>query len=386
MSVTTLICLLDKTYPPHHAFVTGFLAKSLPQHEDVTVYLIVGRISKEQRRVLRYFSAVCFCVLPRTPRSFIKKFMSLFVALGLTFHLVKRARQRGHRVAVMVRNDPFLLIAASFLRGFVDHLVFQNSFPLEETHSSSLKRAIHRALYRLGGRNTDGLLCVSPLGLLRAARFVPAQAKRMFVPLLPDFDGHSRKQVINDLVRFLYIGTHDPSRELSTVVAAAVRCLYEGASAKFTFVGGKPGEITELERMDGIDRLQKIGLIEFIPQVSRTMVPHFLANSDVGISAVPVTAINREMSPTKLAEYMGAGLAVVASKGVPLQDQMLEESGGGLSCQFTIDELCKAFHAISVDRHKLHKIQQRALAYSQQRLSISNYTEALAAFLTGSST
>lgn len=50
--------------------------------------------------------------------------------------------------------------------------------------------------------------------------------------------------------------------------------------------------------------------------------------SDVGMSFIPPDEHYIEASPTELAEYMGVGLAVVASYGIDLQEEFVQNSGG----------------------------------------------------------
>ncbi|MDZ7736250.1 MAG: glycosyltransferase [Gammaproteobacteria bacterium] len=310
----------------------------------------------------------------------IGRFLNFFAAIVVVYPMIRRTAWRGYRVVLFVRNDPVLLLAARVLRRYVDRLVFQSSFPHEEVAGASLKGRVARLLYRMSAGGVDGLLAVSPLGLTRLERLFPGAERGEYIPLLadalntPPVTEYTRERNAASPVRFIYAGTHSPARQLETVVAAAVGAYGSGACARFTFVGGSQAEIERLRSVDGAEALEAEGVLVFQPSVSRPEVRKWLADADVGLSVVPPLQENREMSPTKLAEYLGAGLAVLASRGIPLQEQFIKDSGAGMLVDFSVPALQEAMLSMSrMTADELEALRQKAYDYATGHLVYSEY-------------
>jgi len=76
-------------------------------------------------------------------------------------------------------------------------------------------------------------------------------------------------------------------------------------------------------------------------------VPKYLRASDVALSLIRPSFARRSMSPTKFAEYLAAGLPVIASAGIGDLDAHIEEARVGVLVQrFNRDAYTAAFQAI----------------------------------------
>lgn len=382
---TTLICLLDKKFPPDHSFVTGMLAQALPRDGDVRVQLLVIAPESGPLAPRRYHRAACLPMIPDFSRRGGSRVRAMLTARHLARALIDKARRRGERVVLFVRNHPVLLLAAASLRGRADGLVFQSSFPLE-LQGNIARRGLHQAALRVGGRRVDGVLAVSPLGLERAQGLCSGNAQGLVVPLLSDLPRASAADSAiwggdNGSVRFIYVGTHRAHRRLDVVLAGVVGALNAGANAAFVFVGGKPEEIAALRRTRGVRRWEGKGRIVFIETVPRPRLPGFLEGADVGLSLVPETKINREMSPTKLAEYMGAGLAVLASRGVDLQETFMGDSRAGVLVPFDAQSIADAIGQMCADQRFVDDYKECAENFAETYLKYSRYVSEFTALI-----
>ena len=357
------------------------LAQALPRDGDVRVQLLAMAPEGCPLAPRRYHRAVCLPMIPDFSRRGGSRARAMLTARRLARTLIEKARCRGERVVLFVRNHPALLLVAASLGGRVDGLVFQSSFPLE-LKGNIVRRGLHQAALRVGGRRVNGVLAVSPLGLERARRLCSYDARGLVVPLLSDLPRASAAEFTiwggdNGSVRFIYTGTHRAQRRLDVVVEGAVVALDAGANAAFVFVGGKPEEISALRLIRGVRRWEGEGRILFIEAVPRPRLPGLLEGADVGLSVVPETKINREMSPTKLAEYMGYGLAVLASKGVDLQEKFLEKAHCGLLVEFEANSIASGIQALVSDREQLYQFQANARAFAQTELRYEHYVQDL---------
>lgn len=380
-----VICLLDKADPPDHSFVSGMLAGELCQVPGMHVTLIVSEGSQGQR-LARYHSATCLPILARHGSNQIAKIGNVARAACRIAGLIRRSRRRGERVTLFVRNDPRLLLAAAVLRRKADRLIFQSSFPLEDSGSSTLRRWVHRNSYRLLGRGVDGALGVSPQGTQRIVDLIGRDIPGLTVPLLSDFPSPASptKRRLGDPIRYIYIGTHDVRRELDVVLRGVILSLKLGAHAEFHFVGGSKTEIAALRAQSEVVEWESRGAIKFIGKVERSRIPLMLRQFDVGLCLIPPKPLYREASPTKLAEYLGQGLAVLASEGIPLQENVVSASRAGLLIKF---ESTAIEHSVrTLDGDRLAIMKENALEYAAAHLRYQSYVEDMAAALWPTST
>lgn len=390
MNKSTLICLLDKPYPPDHSFVTGMLAQALPNGGDVRVRLLVMAPDSGPLAPARYHRAVCLPMIPDFSRRGDSRLRAMLAARRLASALIDKARRRGERAVLFVRNHPALLLVAASLRHAVDGLVFQSSYPLELQDKGRVGRFAYRSVLRIGGHFVDGVIAVSPLGLQRAQALCSRQAKGLVVPLLSDLP---RAIVPGDniwggggtTVRCIYTGTHAARRRLDVVLEGAVAVLDSGADVAFAFVGGSPEQIDALRHVSGVRRLEDAGFIRFVETVPRPTLPRLLMSADFGLSLVPETPLNREMSPTKLSEYLGAGLAVLASRGVDLQETFVQESEAGILVPFDRDAIADGIRRLAMDREYLETCKINAERYAGRYLDYAHYAMPMSAIIKGRS-
>jgi glycosyltransferase involved in cell wall biosynthesis len=371
---TILITLLDKSYPPEHSFVDGMLSQEVASIPDITVRLCVSRAPGISQRSRRYGKASCLPLL-HTRRG-AGRFLNLFKAIQLIWYQAAREKKRGRRVVLFVRNDPIYLLAASLLRKRVHRLVFQSSFPHEEFSGNKVKLAVGRFLYRLAARGVDAVTAVSPTGLERVRRICPEAGEYAHIPLLsdlPHYQDKSASQQHSPLPIFIYIGAHGQGRELQLVLQAIVRALASGAKGKFLFIGGNQVERTSLLAVEGVAAYVDQGIIKMQGPIPRTDIPKALTQADIGLTLIPPKPVYLEASPTKLAEYMGAGLAVLASRGIPMQEQFVEESGGGVLVDWGVEAMAMAIVQLCADPEGVAAMKERALEYAEKELQYAKY-------------
>lgn len=388
MKRTALICLLDKQYPPDHSFITGMLAKALPNDGQVRVYLLAMAPHSEPIGPVRYHGVVCLPMIPDFTRRGGSRVRAMLRARRLGSALVEKTRSRGERTVLFVRNHPALFLVAASLRYKVDGFIFQSSHPLEKQHKSYFLGLAYRAVIGMCGWAVDGVLAVSALGLQRTQRLFKCQTAGLVVPLLSDLPSASTTEEGiwgggAQSVRFIYSGTHAARRRLEVVLEGIVEALDSGIDAMFVFLGGGPQEINALRQTPGVTRWEGAGGIRFFEPVPRSHIPRVLHGADVGLSLVPETSINREMSPTKLVEYMGARLAVLASFGVEQQEAFVKDSKAGLLVSFDSHSIARGISRMAANPEFLACCKVRAGKFSRKKLNYSNYVGPLKAMLQG---
>jgi glycosyltransferase involved in cell wall biosynthesis len=151
-----------------------------------------------------------------------------------------------------------------------------------------------------------------------AARFVGAMAR--------DRDAVRRELGLSDRLVFVYVGAlggYYLTREHAELFAAA-RALdprvyalvltqgsYEPMTAELTGLGFSPADFR-------------------VMRVPSDEVPTYLHAADVALSLIRSSYARRSTSPTKVAEYLAAGLPVIASAGIGDLDAQIEERRTGV--------------------------------------------------------
>ena|GEM_PF-77198 len=153
--------------------------------------------------------------------------------------------------------------------------------------------------FRSLGIDPEGLMVVIPNGTQLSDFEVDEDREK----LREEFDIHG--------VTAVFAGSHGIQYGIEYIVNAAERC----PEVNFLLVGegGDKDRCVELARSKGISN------IEFRDPIAKTQIPRLLKACDIGLHALaPMPVFDKGMSPTKLFDYMAAGLPVVTNARTPL--------------------------------------------------------------------
>ncbi len=113
------------------------------------------------------------------------------------------------------------------------------------------------------------------------------------------------------------------TEQLADLLAAA-RSVDTGTFAMF---------LTQTDPSEIVSLLQERGFTEadyFVAMVAPDEVPKYLNAADAGLSFVKATYATQSRSPTKIPEYLAAGLPIIANPGVGDVDELISEEGVGV--------------------------------------------------------
>lgn len=91
--------------------------------------------------------------------------------------------------------------------------------------------------------------------------------------------------------------------------------------------------LTQTDPVPVIALLKRNGFSEsdyFVGRVDPAEIPAYLSVSNVGLSFVKATYATQSRSPTKIPEYLAAGIPVIANSGVGDVDELIREDGVGV--------------------------------------------------------
>lgn len=129
------------------------------------------------------------------------------------------------------------------------------------------------------------------------------------------------------------------------------------------------------------ERLRRLGLEEkdfWVGKVSAHEVPQYLQRARIGLSFRKPTFSQVAASPTKIAEYLAAGIPVVSNAGIGDVDHLLQtESVGVIVRDFTAPEFARAAEAALVlagnERTRAHCIEVARRYFDLDRVGGSRY-------------
>jgi len=133
--------------------------------------------------------------------------------------------------------------------------------------------------------------------------------------------------------------------------------------------------LTQSSSSSLIDELNRLGFANDDYRAMKVLpedVPKYLRAADVALSLIRPSFARRSMSPTKFAEYLAAGLPVIASAGIGDLDAHIEEARVGVLLQrFDRDAYAAAFEAIAELRRD-PKLAERCAAEARTRYDLHN--------------
>lgn len=371
-----VICFLDKQWPPNHSFIDGMLSRELASLENIKVDLIVSKSNNLTKNAYKYNRAVCMPLLFK--RSGIYRILNFFKSIYTICIMRYKYSKKNLDVIFFVRNDPIYLLACSLFKKSNEKLIFQSSFPHENVSGNFLKRWIAKKIYQISSFGIDSILAVSPQGLVRVHNMFPKITKRAYIPLLSDQkkDIEINEFNANDVINFVYIGSHSKERKINYILEAIYKAIIdENIKAKFHFIGAKKTEIDEFCKIDYINNLIKNEIIKFTEFIPRNDIWDILKQCDVGLCLIPPDPQYKEASPTKLTEYMGEGLAVLASYGIELQEEFVTKSNGGYLVEWDIEDIKKGIVYLSNHKEVVIKMKENAYLYAKNNLNYQYYID-----------
>jgi colanic acid biosynthesis glycosyl transferase WcaI len=126
-----------------------------------------------------------------------------------------------------------------------------------------------------------------------------------------------------------YIGTIGNAHQIKTVIEAAKQ-LEASHPAKFAFIiagsGAEEEDIREMVRQENVTNVKCTGLID------REVIPSLLKGSDTGIVSLRPSPVFETVVPTKIYEYMAAGLPIV-SNVTGEASALIERAGAGVTIE-----------------------------------------------------
>lgn len=256
------------------------------------------------------------------------------------------------------------------LLGNIPTALYWNEHPIRlksASQASFVKRLYqnwrHRYLFIEAARRAD---LVMPNGEahrddLLAQGCTPSRIKMIYMGVDERFRGVALKRIRlneNDPLELIYTGSVQKSRGRDVMLEAIVLVVQAGLPVRLTIVGASPDELDYCNTYAKRNGIANSVVIR--GRVSGHEIPAYIAQTDAGICIWEDQPWWRFNPPTKLFEYLVAGLPVLASN-IRTHTQYITHGENGLIFEYESASLAKTIHELWARRAELPAIKQRAL-------------------------
>ena len=160
-------------------------------------------------------------------------------------------------------------------------------------------------------------------------------------PLLPS---HCKQDYQTDVFRMIYVGDVRKVRGIGEYVAITDRLAKRGVPVELRVVGSFADPVEELEIKTIVQQLGLEKRVIFLGRRPPEEIPALLEYCDVGLALLHPIGNYRESYPTKMFEYMAAGLPVIASRFALWESVLVSNDCGRVVDPRDVEEATVAVH------------------------------------------
>lgn len=171
--------------------------------------------------------------------------------------------------------------------------------------------------------------------------------------------------VTSELIKLIYVGTVSAARGRDEMLKAMQNLVVKGLPVHLTIVGAVQSELSYCQTY-----IQENGLHDAISVCGRVLgeeVPAYLANADAAICIWQPSPWNQFNPPTKLFEYLVAGLPVLANN-IQTHTRYIKDWETGLLFDYNATSLANAIQQLYLQRKQLPKLKLTAATSAQKYL------------------
>jgi len=345
----------DKQYPCDHPFLEESYSKS----NDLFVSVFLMSTASETDGPVAYWNKSKVYLIPEKTKTFLSRaFIDYFFDFRFLIPIIRILKKEKINI-VNVRSRIFPLFLSLLLRPILKiKVVYQKSHPYEINALERDLCRVHRYPTLKYGSNKirffvlhkmlkrcDAVLPITEYMKLNLNREHKIPNSRMYpftMGINPTYIKR-RKSPVQSLskLKLVYVGTLVAERNIEKMLLAIKLVLERSPSSQIevSFVGGRHNDIKRLKKIaEGFNISDNI---RFYGQIKRNNVYTVIGSHHIGISYIPHDHRFFDSSPTKLMEYIGIGLPVIATDCVLLQRKIVNETGAGLLCKDDPDDIAQ---------------------------------------------
>jgi len=281
------------------------------------------------------------------------------------------------------RHFPDAGIVADIRGALPEEILYARGFDGPKTADAQGVRHYHEHLSRLHGAlaGTGRVISVSP-GMLDWLESLGVDRRRLlYVPCCvaevtyapAQREAARVKLGLRDKLVFAYLGTITRYQHIEDGVLPfflAVNSVCE--NAHLLCITNEPERMLQLAETAGVKRTAITTM-----SVPQGEVAGYLSASDCGLLLRAPAPINRLWQPTKLGEYLAAGVPMIVSRGVGRVDKLVEDFGAGIAVDcfgVSHDTLVSEARRVSAElAERGSAMRERAIALCTEQFLWSSY-------------
>lgn len=166
-------------------------------------------------------------------------------------------------------------------------------------------------------------------------------------------------------IKIVYVGTVSPQRGRDVMLEAMVNIAQDNIPVHLTIIGASETELNYCN-----SRIKYLGIqanVVVLGRVTGDQIPQLLAQADVGICLWEDKPWWRFNPPTKLFEYLAAGLPVLASD-IRTHTRYVQHWHNGLIFDYSVESLTSALADLALNDNRLIALKQQAAMDGEQYL------------------
>jgi len=286
--------------------------------------------------------------------------------LRYQWRLWLRVRLLDYRAAVLLGSH-FGFLAAALPRS----VLYWNEHPLQivpRDQSHGIKRHLYTLLLKLWYRASNHAAVILPISnTLRDDLFAhgvdSAHTRVEWMGVDESFFAHAKLREIGNCLRVVYVGTVHPARGRDVMLDAFARLKQLGIPAHLTIVGASPEQLTYCRAR--VAELDIADVVQIEGRVLGREVPGWLDDAHAGICLWENRPHWQFNPPTKLFEYLAAGLPVIASD-IRTHTDYLREGYSGAVFPYGVDGLVEAVRRLWDGRAHFGEMSRAAMDEATQ--------------------
>lgn len=378
------LVILDRELPSDHSFIRGFIIDKLVKKNNSLIIALTNNSmwykNNQTKTPYKLVKKVSFKI--KTLKHLIK-FLYIFNRLY---------EHRNNLSFVYIRNNYVALLICRILR--LRKKGIKIYFQISNLHAETIldgysvnpfKRFVAKISIFLRPHllnHVDYILPVSDWMSKYLTHKHTLNVKHFVLPLGITSSDFINTQDSNRDIDFIYVGTINKLRKINDLVHSFVTCNFE--TERLMIISSENAShksYIQLKKMISQTKCEKIILY---PRMERIEMIKYLNRSKFAISHIPPIKSLRQVSPTKLMEYMASSCVVIGYKGIPEQDFLIKKSECGYLIEYDDESLTKKMIELSKinysdfksmrikGKNTIHQIRDYKIIYKKFETEILN--------------
>lgn len=182
-----------------------------------------------------------------------------------------------------------------------------------------------------------------------------------------------KKQIV------LYFGTVEKEREINFIIDILLNVNKVNNQIQFVIIGGNISDkplILEYAKRKNIQEH-----LTLINNIQREMLFSYIQVADLTISPIPPIPVYLISSPTKVVESLGLGIPVIVNNEISDQNDLVLNSGGGLSVPYDEKAFSNAIIKVINDEELLKSMGEKGKTYIYKERTYRELTNGFLEFI-----